>query len=54
MLVSEEAGLRGDGTCVQLEANMVVCGVVFPFALRLLRCLVVDVFVLPYVQHGWE
>ena len=24
MLVSEEAGLRGDGTCVQLEADMVV------------------------------
>jgi hypothetical protein len=24
VLVSEEAGLRGDGTCVQLEADMVV------------------------------
>ncbi len=25
VLVSEEAGLRGDRTCVQLEADMVVC-----------------------------
>jgi hypothetical protein len=25
VLVSEKAGLRGDGTCVQLEDNMVVC-----------------------------
>ncbi len=25
MLVSEEGGLQKDGTCVQLESDMVVC-----------------------------